>query len=247
MNANLRFLVFLTFLTLLNGCSLFSTSKTLPDSNVAVEDLILALNENKIKLKSMEAEARIAIDIRDMAQVGRNYIKINMPSSVEMSIRGPLGLPISDMKIDSNYYIMKNHIRNESFEGNPQSISFSGISFSEGIIEFIEVVTGLVTISDLEAKNVKNFRIDGKYYYFETSNKGITKFNWIDMEKLVITKQIVTISEENYNIEKRFEDFQIINGITFPRIIHFISDEIGGSISMEYIDSRINISEETIP
>lgn len=247
MNANLRFLVFITFLTLLNGCSLFSTSKTLPDSNVTVEDLILALNENKIKLKSMEAEARIAIDIRDMAQVGRNYIKINMPSSLEMSIRGPLGLPISDMKIDSSYYIMKNHLRNESFEGNPQSISFSGISFSEGINEFIEVVTGLVTISDLEAKNVKNFRIDGKYYYFETSNNGITKFNWIDKEKLVITKQIVTISEENYKIEKRFEDFQIINGITLPRIIHFISDEIGGSISMEYIDSRINISEEKIP
>ena len=130
MNANLRFLVFITFLTLLNGCSLFSTSKTLPDSNVAVEDLILALNENKIKLKSMEAEARIAIDIRDMAQVGRNYIKINMPSSVEMSIRGPLGLPILDMKIDSNYYTMKNHLRKESFEGNPQSISFSGISFT---------------------------------------------------------------------------------------------------------------------
>ena len=47
--------------------------------------------------------------------------------------------------------------------------------------------------------------------------------------------------------KKQFEDFQIINGITFPRIIHFISDEIGGSISMEYIDSRINISEEMIP
>ena len=247
MTTKLRFLLITIFLTLLNGCSLFSTTKTLSDTNVTVEVLISALNENKLKLKSMEAEARIAIDIRDMAQVGRNYIKIKMPSSVEMSIKGPLGLPISDIKIDSSYYIMNDYIRNESFEGNPQSISFSGISFSEGINEFIEVVTGLVTISDLEAKNIKNFRIDGKYYYFETSGKGITKFNWIDKEKLVLTKQIVTFSEENYKIEKRFEDFQIIDGIILPRIIHFISDEIGGSISMEYIDSRINNSEEIMP
>ena len=107
-------------------------------------------------------------------------------------------------------------------------------------------ITSFSTLSK-EAKNIKNFRIDGKYYYFETSGKGITKFNWIDKEKLVLTKQIVTFSEENYKIEKRFEDFQIIDGIIFPRIIHFISDEIGGSISMEYIDSRFNISEEIIP
>ncbi|MCH8928784.1 MAG: DUF4292 domain-containing protein [Candidatus Marinimicrobia bacterium] len=224
-----------------------STTKTLPESNLAVEDLILALNENKEKLKSMEAEARIAIDIRDMAQVGKNYIKIKMPSYIEMSIRGPLGIPISEMKIDSSYYILKNYLRNETFEGNPQSFSFSGISFREGINEFIEVVTGLVTISELEAKNIKNFKIDGKSYYFETSINGVTKFNWIDKEKLILTKQIVTYSEENYKIEKRFEEFQIINGITLPRIIHFISDEIGGAISMEYIDTRINIIEEMIP
>lgn len=247
MTINLRLLFITTFLTLLSGCGLLSTTKTLPDSNVTVEDLILALNENKEKLKSMEAEARIAIDIRDMAQVGKSYIRIKMPSSIEMSIRGPLGIPISEMKIDSSYYILKNYLRNETFEGNPQSISFSGISFREGINEFIEVVTGLVTISELEAKNIKNFKIDGKYYYFETSINGITKFNWIDKEKLILTKQIVTYSEENYKIEKRFEEFQIINGITLPRIIHFISDEIGGAISMEYIDARINIIEEMIP
>lgn len=224
-----------------------STTGSLSNPNVAVEDLISALNENKRKLKSMEAEARIAIDIRDMAQVGKSYIKINMPSAVEMSIRGPLGIPISEVIIDSNYYFLKDYLRDESFEGNPQDFTFLGIPFNEGMNDFIEVVTGIVTISDSEAKSIKNFKIEGKYYYFETTSENIIKSNWIDRKSLILTKQIVTFSNGNYTLEKRFEEIESINGITLPRIIHFISDEIGGSISMEYIDRRINFIEEVTP
>ena len=218
----------------------------MPDSNIVIEEVISALNRNKGKIISLEAEARIAIDVRDMAQVGKSYIKIIMPSSVEMSIRGPLGIPISEMKIDSTYFLLKDYIRNESFEGVPQNFTFSGIPFNEGINDFIEVLIGVVTISDSEMKSIKNFKIDGKYYYFETTSDGITKFNWIDRENLILMKQIVTIPEGNYKLEKRFEVIESINGITLPRIIHFISDDIGGSISMEYIDRRINTTEEMI-
>lgn len=243
---NLRFLFFTTILTLLYGCGLMSTHKSMPDSNIVIEEVISALNRNKGKIISLEAEARIAIDVRDMAQVGKSYIKIIMPSSVEMSIRGPLGIPISEMKIDSTYFLLKDYIRNESFEGVPQNFTFSGIPFNEGINDFIEVLIGVVTISDSEMKSIKNFKIDGKYYYFETTSDGITKFNWIDRENLILMKQIVTIPEGNYKLEKRFEVIESINGITLPRIIHFISDDIGGSISMEYIDRRINTTEEMI-
>ena len=243
---NLRFLLFTTILTLLYGCGLMSTHKSMPDSNIVIEEVISALNRNKGKIISLEAEARIAIDVRDMAQVGKSYIKIIMPSSVEMSIRGPLGIPISEMKIDSTYFLLKDYIRNESFEGVPQNFTFSGIPFNEGINDFIEVLIGVVTISDSEMKSIKNFKIDGKYYYFETTSDGITKFNWIDRENLILMKQIVTIPEGNYKLEKRFEVIESINGITLPRIIHFISDDIGGSISMEYIDRRINTTEEMI-
>ena len=223
-----------------------STHKSMPDSNIDIEEVISALNRNKGKIISLEAEARIAIDVRDMAQVGKSYIKVIMPSSVEMSIRGPLGIPISEMKIDSTYFLLKDYIRNESFEGVPQNFTFSGIPFNEGINDFIEVLIGVVTISDSEMKSIKNFKIDGKYYYFETTSDGITKFNWIDRENLILMKQIVTIPEGNYKLEKRFEVIESINGITLPRIIHFISDDIGGSISMEYIDRRINTTEEMI-
>ena len=223
-----------------------STHKSMPDSNIDIEEVISALNRNKGKIISLEAEARIAIDVRDMAQVGKSYIKVIMPSSVEMSIRGPLGIPISEMKIDSTYFLLKDYIRNESFEGVPQNFTFSGIPFNEGINDFIEVLIGVVTISDSEMKSIKNFKIDGKYYYFETTSDGITKFNWIDREILILMKQIVTIPEGNYKLEKRFEVIESINGITLPRIIHFISDDIGGSISMEYIDRRINTTEEMI-
>ena len=243
---NLRFLFFATILTHLYGCGLMSTHKSMPDSNIVIEEVISALNRNKGKIISLEAEARIAIDVRDMAQVGKSYIKIIMPSSVEMSIRGPLGIPISEMKIDSTYFLLKDYIRNESFEGVPQNFTFSGIPFNEGINDFIEVLIGVVTISDSEMKSIKNFKIDGKYYYFETTSDGITKFNWIDRENLILMKQIVTIPEGNYKLEKRFEVIESINGITLPRIIHFISDDIGGSISMEYIDRRINTTEEMI-
>jgi len=219
-----------------------STHKSMPDSNIVIEEVISALNRNKGKIISLEAEARIAIDVRDMAQVG----KVIMPSSVEMSIKGPLGIPISEMKIDSTYFLLKDYIRNESFEGVPQNFTFSGIPFNEGINDFIEVLIGVVTISDSEMKSIKNFKIDGKYYYFETTSDGITKFNWIDRENLILMKQIVTIPEGNYKLEKRFEVIESINGITLPRIIHFISDDIGGSISMEYIDRRINTTEEMI-
>jgi len=244
---NLRFLFYTALLTLIYGCGLRSTTGSLPNSNVVVEDLIFALNENKGKLKSLEAEARIAIDIRDMAQVGKSYIKIIMPSTVEMSIRGPLGIPISEVKIDSSYYIIRDYLRDESFEGNPQNFTFLGMPFNEGMNDFLEVVIGIVTISDSEAKNIKNFKIDGSDYYFETTRNDIKKSNWIDRKNLILTRQIVTFSKGNYKLEKRFEVIESINGITLPRIIHFISDEIGGSISMEYIDRRINIIEEMTP
>ena len=117
-----------------------STTKPISPERLTVEEIIFSLRENKNKLSTMEAEARIAIDTKEMAQMGASYIKIEMPSSIEMSIRGPLGLPLVEMKAGSSHYSLRDFLRQDFIEGTPDDLSFLGIPFNEGLNELLELI-----------------------------------------------------------------------------------------------------------
>ena len=157
-----------------------STTKSIGTERITVEEIISILRENKNKLFTMEAEARIAIDTEEMAQMGISYIKIEMPSSIEMSIRGPLGLPLVEMKADSNYYSLRDFVRQDFIEGTPGDLNFLGLPFNAGLNELLELILGVVTFTDTDVDSLKEYRIDDGKYYFEIVKHGRKTSNWID-------------------------------------------------------------------
>lgn len=219
-----------------------STTKSIGPEKITVEDIISSLRENKSKLFTMEAEARIAIDSKEMAQMGTSYITISMPSSIEMSIRGPLGIPLIEMKADSNYYSVRDFLRQEFVKGTPEDLDFMGLPFKAGLDEFLELMLGMVTFSERDVDSLREYRIDDGKYYFEIVKNGIKTSNWIDKKELILTRQVLSSLDGEYTIEKRFEIIESVNGVKMPRIIHIFSDELGGSVSIEYINRKVNLA-----
>ena len=244
MNNTKLLLSFFVLLNLFSSCGLLSTTKSIGTEKITVEEIISILRENKNKLFTMEAEARIAIDTEEMAQMGISYIKIEMPSSIEMSIRGPLGLPLVEMKADSNYYSLRDFVRQDFIEGAPGDLNFLGLPFNAGLNELLELILGVVTFSDTDVDSLKEYRIDDGKYYFEIVKHGIKTSNWIDKKDLILTRQVISSLDAKYTIEKRFEIIEVVNGVKLPRIIHIFSEELGGSASIEYIDRKVNLVSE---
>ena len=221
-----------------------STTKHIGSERITLEEIISSLRENKNKLFTMEAEARIAIDTKEMAQMGVSYIKIEMPSSIEMSIRGPLGIPLVEMKADSSHYSLRDFLRQDYIEGTPDDLNFLGLTFKEGLNELLELILGVVTFSGVDLDSLKEYRIDDGKYYFETIKYGVKTSNWIHKKDLILTRQIISSLDGKYTIEKRFEIFEDVNGVKLPRIVHIFSEELGGSISIEYINRKVILVAE---
>jgi len=184
-----------------------STTKPIGPEKMTIGDIISSLRDNKNKLIRMEAEARIAIDTREMAQIGVSYIKIEMPSSIEMSIRGPLGLPLVEMKADSGYYSLRDFLRQDFIEGTPDDLNFLGLPFNEGLNELLELILGVVTFSSEDVDSLKEYRIDDGKYYFEITKFGVKTSNWIDKKDLILTRQIISSLDGTYTIEKTIRNF----------------------------------------
>ena len=221
-----------------------STTKSIGPEKMTIEDIISSLRDNKNRLSSVEAEARIAIDTKEMAQMGSSYIKIEMPSSIEMSIRGPLGIPLIEMKADSSHYSVRDFLRQEFIEGTADELNFMGLPFKAGLNEFLELMLGVVTFSDSDIDSLREYRIDDGKYYFEIIKYGFKTSNWIDKDDLILTRQVISSLNENYTIEKRFEIIEIVNGVKLPRIVHIFSEELGGSVSIEYTDRKVILVTE---
>ena len=116
--------------------------------------------------------------------------------------------------------------------------------FQSGLNELLELILGVVTFSSTDVDSIKEYRIDGGKYYFEIIKNGVKTSNWIDKKDLILTRQIITSLDGKYTIEKRFESFEVVNGMKLPRIVHIFSEELGGSISIEYTDRKINLVAE---
>ena len=247
MNNHLRPLSLTALISLSYGCGLMTTTKSSVDPVISAESIISAINDNKQKIVSFSGEARIAIDTGEMMQTGTCYIRIEMPSTLEMSIRGPLGIPIAEVKADSGYYMLRDYLRQDFYEGTPDEIDFMGLPFSSGLNELLEVLTGTTTINPKELDSLRQYSIDGDKYYFEIRINDVKKSSWVDRKSLILVRQIISVSNGEYELEKRFYDIETINGVNLPRIIHVFSEKLGGSFSLEYTNRTIEVLEEVIP
>ena len=247
MNNKQLLLALILCLGLFAGCGLMSTTKPAGVEGMTVEDIVSKLRENKKKLSTLEAEARIAIDTEEMAQLGTTYIKITMPYSIEMSIRGPLGIPVAEVKADSSRYLIRDYLRQNFIEGSPADLNFMGLPFNSGLNEFLEVILGVVTFTDADIDSLREYRIDDGKYYFEIISYGMKTANWIDKDNLFLTRQVISFEDGKYTIEKRFEHIEILNGVKLPKIVHIFSDELGGAVSSEYTNRKVNFGEEKSP
>lgn len=247
MNNHLRPLSLTALISLSYGCGLMSTTKSSTDPVISAERIVSAINSNKQKIVSFSGEARIAIDTGEMMQTGTCYIRVEMPSTLEMSIRGPLGLPIAEVKADSGYYMLRDYLRQDFYEGTPEELNFMGLPFSSGLNELLELLTGTTTINPNELDSLRQYSIDGGKYYFEIRINDVKKSSWVDRKSLILVRQIISISNGEYELEKRFEDIETINGVNLPRIIHVFSEKLGGSISLEYTNRTIEVLEEVTP
>ena len=224
-----------------------STTTSSVSPVISAERIISAIISNKQKIVSFSGEARIAIDTGEVMQTGTCYIRVEMPSTLEMSIRGPLGLPIAEVRADSGYYMLRDYLRQDFYEGTPEELDFMGLPFSSGLSELLEVLTGTTTIMRNELDSLRQYSIDGGKYYFEIRNNDVIKSSWVDRKSLTLVRQIISISNGEYELEKRFDDIETINGVNLPRIIHVFSEKLGGSISLEYTDRTIEVLEEITP
>ena len=247
MNNHLRPLSLAALISLSYGCGLMSFTKSTVDPAISAERIISAIVSNKQKIVTFSGEARIVIDTGEMIQMGTCYIRVEMPWTLEMSIRGPLGIPIAEVKADSGYYMIRDYLRQDFYEGTPEELNFMGLPFSAGLSELLELLTGTTTITLNELDSLRQYSIDGGKYYFEMRNNDVKISSWVDRKSLTLVRQVISVSDGEYELEKRFDDIETINGVNLPRIIHVFSEKLGGSISLEYTDRTIEVLEEVTP
>ncbi|MBK8552013.1 MAG: DUF4292 domain-containing protein [Ignavibacteria bacterium] len=230
------------------SCLIFyscTASDTKTVSEMSFEELKAKVNENSMKLKTLDADGEISIDSPDISNSGSITVSINKPDSVFTKLEGPFGMDIADLLITRDNFIYYKPQDNTVIKG-PSSSYYLGIIMKIKI-EFDDIVnafSGKFIFNDDQYEDVKISMEKGNYLISLKKGDEIRKF-WINAEDYYVTKIVNSEMNGDTKIEILYENFYERDGIHFPKNITITRPKEKQNIWLTY--SRKNSITTSLP
>ncbi|MEO8447659.1 MAG: DUF4292 domain-containing protein, partial [bacterium] len=213
-----RLLILLFVSITLYSCSSSKVGNN--SSEITFEEIKQRVNENAMKLKSVDAAGEISIDSPNMSNTGSITISILKPDSIYTKLEGPFGIDIADLLITRNDFVYYNASENKVIRG-PSSQKNLGIIMRIKL-EFDDILnafSGKFIFSNENFKDAKITSEESNYVVSLTYDNEIRKY-WIDSENYFVTKLITTELDGSTKVEITYDDFFESDNIFFPKRVY---------------------------
>ncbi len=213
--------------------------------NVSFEELKSRVNENSMKLQSLDADGEISIDSPDISNSGSITVSINKPDSVFTKLEGPFGMDIADLLITRSNFIYYKPQDNTVIRG-PSNSRYLGIIMKIDI-EFDDIInafSGKFSFND-ETYDEETVSVDKGSYLIALKNEDEIKKFWIDPENYYVTKIGSYEINGDTKIEILYENFYESDGIHFPKNITITRPKERQNIWLTYSREKFNNNKLT--
>jgi hypothetical protein len=215
------------------------------DPTISFDVLKSRVNENSLKLKSLDADGEISIDSPDISNSGSITVSINKPDSVFTKLEGPFGIDIADLLITRNNFIYYKPQDNTVIRG-PSNSHYLGIIMKIKI-EFDDIVnafSGKFVFDDEKYDEEKITVENGNYVIILKKDNEHKKF-WINPENFYVTKLGTYEINGDTKIEILYENFYERDGIYFPKNITITRPKEKQNIWLSYSSETFNNNKLT--
>ncbi len=184
-----------------------------------------------------------SFETKQGAYTARFEMSIHRPSSATVSLYGPFGIKMAQVRLTDDTLLVYNSIRNVVFMGKPTAsnlrnflmIASDGSSFTDLLLDLMPPVPHItdaresrqvdgdaVSFTFVSGDTVEKYTVDGEY--LRTS----------DYEKTIDGETVLRI---------QYSDFKNVGRITYPRSITFEDLRHGVSAKLYYQDTALNQKE----
>ena len=217
------------------------------ESDITFDELRKKVNDNSMKLKSLDAYGEISIDSPEMSNSGSITVSLNKPDSVFTKLEGPFGMDIADLLITRNNFIYYKPQDNTVIKG-PSNSHYLGIIMKIKV-DFDDIMNAFsgkyVFENNSEGYGDVKISMNENYYLITLKNSNEIKKFWVNSVDFYVTKIGAYELDGQTKIEILYENFYERAGIHFPKNITITRPKEKQNIWLTYSNEEFNKNKLT--
>ncbi len=174
------------------------------------------------------------------AYTARFDMSIHRPSTANVSLYGPFGIKVAQVRLTDDTLLVYNSMRNEVFMGKPTSanlrnflmIASDGSSFTDLLLDLMSPVGHMMNAE-------KSRQLDGNNVCFIYASEDTVEKYTVDGEFMRTREYEKTVDGETV-LKIQYSDFENVGKISFPKKVSFEDLEHGVSAKLYYQDAALN-------
>lgn len=201
------------------------------------ERLINKLEANRRRIRTFEGSGTIIVRNSDLKNSALFQIILQKPDTIFLTIFGPFGIELAQSLITKNDFVFYDALQNTAYEGKVDSdilrdIFKIDLSFNDLIDAFI----GAVNLTENLYKPPSSYDVIYDKYlitYTDSITNKSAEYK-VDVRELGITDYILKDGSGKINLEGKYSDFGIIEGVAIPYKIELRNPSENQNILVEY-------------
>lgn len=217
-----------------------TASESIKDSDITFDELRKRVNENSMKLTSLDADGEISIDSPELSNSGSITVSINKPDSVFTKLEGPFGIDVADLLITRNNFIYYKPMDNTVIKG-PSNSHYLGIimKIKVDFDDIVNAFSGKYVFNNDNYEDVKISMSGNNYLVTMKKDSELKKF-WINSENYYVTKLGTYEINGDTKIEITYDNFYERDGIHFPKNVTITRPKEKQNIWLTYSKEEFN-------
>lgn len=226
------------------SCTASSTSNN-SNPGITFQEIKAKVNNNSMKLTSLDAEGEISIDSPNLSNTGSITASINKPDSIFIKLEGPFGIDLANLLITRNDFVYYNVQDNRVIKG-PSNQKNLGLIMRVKL-EFDDILnsfSGRFSFNDENYNDINVTSEEDNYIVTLSLGNEIRKY-WVDKDNFYVTRLKTMDSNGGTIIEIIYEDFYEKDDIYFPKKISINRPKEKQNIWLTYYKEKFNNNKLT--
>jgi len=216
-----------------------SSCKTIKDKSLIgeVEELI-----RKDDLRTLQIRAQVHSDFPDFKQSFSTRINIAFRDSVQLSVLGPLNIPLGRLYAEPNYFVFFNTMESIAFEGKPSAENLKKVAYMD--LSYNDLIFMLRAEAPSEFAKYRIFQKNeekGETIYIDDSSVNYAEFIVFSHNLGTITQIQRKKRNDETLLNIVYSDFQKVNEFLLPMTINASIPDANGSITLKITEVSVNL------
>ncbi len=212
-------------------------------SGVTAQDVTDEIHAQSNSIHYFSTSGYGSFETKQGAYTARFDMSIHRPSTATVSLYGPFGIKVAQVRLTEDTLIVYNSLRNEVFMGKPTAsnlrnflmIASDGSSFTDLLLDL------MTPVGHMDNAQVSRHQ-DGNTIRFTYAGRDTVENYTVDGEFMRTTDYEKTVDGKTV-LKVKYSDFKNVGNIFFPRTVSFEDMKHGISAKLFYQDTAVNQKE----